>query len=342
MTDMTVHLAGVPASGETVVGESFATGHGGKGANQAAMAALLGAQVEMVACVGDDVFGAEAVQNFRSLGVQTTGVRVVDNTANGAASIWVDRVGENRIVIVPGANAHMTPADVSAELSRVGHVDAVVCQLEIPMECVAVALEAGRRLGALTILNPAPMAPVPIEILELADWITPNESEFALLRDQVLGRRGDDVASDAVALTSRLGAGVVVTQGDRGALVCPPDAGVTSIPTKRVRVLDTSGAGDAFSGAFAYALTSRYASPVTAAAFACACASASVQRPGTQASYPHGAELDELKAMLTQTALGALADAPRGFLQPSGSGSDGSHWNRYHEASTEAPRGQTQ
>jgi ribokinase len=302
MTDMVVRMERIPESGETLLGTSFAVGRGGKGANQAVMAALFGAQVHMVGCVGDDSFGADTIASFAEAGVDTTLVRRVADVPTGVAPIWVEATGENRIVIVPGANLHLGVGEVDTAFDRLGAVDVVVCQLEIPLDCVERAFARGRESGAITILNPAPFAPVPQNLLALADWIVPNEVEFAALSGRAAA--GDNLSRDVAALGDRLGTGLVVTLGSRGALLhaVGGDGVPTTIPARTATVLDTTGAGDAFVGAFAFAL-GRGSTPAVAAEFACACASSSVERAGTQSSFPQGAELDTLKSMLEVGAL---------------------------------------
>ncbi len=288
MTDMTVYVDRVPSAGETLLGRSFTFGHGGKGANQAVMAARLGAEVELVACVGDDDFGTRALDNFAEVGIDALGVRRVTGVATGVAPIWVDAAGENRIVIVPGANNHMTPAHVEAAFARVPGPDVVICQLEVPLDCVERALGLGQDVGAITILNPAPIIDVGTEVLRRASWLVPNESEFQGLRIQLLGPDDGLHLGDAVQRVSTLlGAGLVVTLGERGALLCvQSETEVQQIDAPKAVVVDTSGAGDAFVGAFAYALGGTTMSPANAVRFACACASRSVERRGTQASFP--------------------------------------------------------
>jgi ribokinase len=298
MTDMIVRTPRVPGAGETIEGTSFQLGNGGKGANQAVMAASLGAEVDMVACVGDDAFGGAALDNFAEWRIRTESVRQVPGVSTGVAPILVDEEGQNRIVIVAGANAEMEMDAVDVAFANMAAPDVVLCQLEIPIGCVGRGLHQGRRAGATTILNPAPFKPVAREILSLADWIVPNEVEFEALRSEVLGGPPGAVDDDVRRLSGVLGVALAVTCGERGALIFGPgDATTQPVPATEVNVLDTTGAGDAFAGAFAYALA-RGAAPALAARFACACASSSVERHGTQSSYPRGPELQQLKSML--------------------------------------------
>ena len=309
MADMMVALDRVPEGGETLPGNSFALGHGGKGANQAVMAALLGAEVSMVACVGADEFGDQALENFRRYGISTAGMRRLENVSTGVAPIWVDATGENRIVIVPGANQLMTVDQVEAAFTEGPMPSVVLCQLEIPTSCVHAALRRGADGGAVTILNPAPAADIAPETLGLATWLVPNEIEFARLAPPVIGQQTSGVLDDDICAFARvLGVGVAVTLGRAGVLVHDgrASAGPLRIPAPAVEATDTSGAGDAFVGAFGWALA-RAASPEEAAVFGCACAASSVQRRGTQASFPRGAELSSLKNDFAATRLGSSA-----------------------------------
>jgi ribokinase len=293
MTDMTVSLDRVPAAGETLVGRSFLLGFGGKGANQAAMAALLGAQVSMVACVGADSFGAEALENLRSMGIDTRGVRVLDGAVTGVAPIWVEASGENRIVIVPGANSLMTVEQVEQALDALPAPDVVICQLEIPLACVRRALELGRELRATTILNPAPFDEEARPLLELADWVTPNEIEFEALSGILPAVASDPAGTldDRLARAGEaLGCSLLMTHGERGALLSSNGHGaVRHLPAPPAAVLDTSGAGDAFVGAFATSIA-RGDDDLRAAEIAVHCASLTVEAPGTQASFAQAAK----------------------------------------------------
>jgi ribokinase len=292
MADMTVWLDRLPAAGETLIGRSFLLGFGGKGANHAAMAALMGARVSMVACVGGDPFGRDAIGNLDSLGIDSSGVAVLSDAATGVAPIWVDGSGQNRIVIVPGANSLMSTDQVDAAFDSCDVPDVVICQLEIPLACVRRALERGRELGATTILNPAPFVDEASELLPLADWVVPNEIEFDALSRILLDPDAVSFAAlgeSVPRVAARLGSSILVTHGERGALFCRPgEEGVQSIPAPAVAVVDTSGAGDAFVGAFARALAGG-APAFTAAQAAVRCASLTVSMPGTQASFAQSA-----------------------------------------------------
>jgi len=295
MIDMVAYASVLPEAGETVVGDSFALGFGGKGANQAVMCALLGASVSFVACVGDDVFGEMTLENLRSFGIDASRVARTSAAASGAAPIWVDAAGENRIIVVPGANHLLDPVAVEAAVRELSP-EVVLCQLEIPAPCVRVALQTTRERGGIAVLNPAPMTDVALEILSLATWLIPNRSEFdAIARRLELAK--DSQHALARRVVAELGVDLVVTLGDDGVLLVERDGAVTPVPAPAAKPIDTTGAGDAFVGAFAYALA-RGAAPRHAAALACACASASVESRGTQTSFPRGERLAELERQL--------------------------------------------
>lgn len=282
MVDLVAYTRVLPAAGETVIGSRFASGCGGKGANQAVMAALLGTKVHFVGSVGSDSWGDEAISNLSQFGIDTTGLTRSD-THTGLAPIWVEQdSGENRIIVIPGANQSLTSEYVASQLNRLKY-DAVVCQLEIPQEATIATFLHGRSRGAVTILNPAPWAELSDELLALADWIVPNEGEFAGLAQQ-LGVPHESLENATMGVSETLGVRLAVTVGDRGALLCLPGDAPVLVPAPMVDVCDTTGAGDAFVGAFAYGLSQGH-EPVKAATLACDRAADSVTRLGTQASF---------------------------------------------------------
>ncbi len=280
MIDLIAYTSRVPVSGETIQGDDFQLGFGGKGANQAVMARLLGATVAMVNTLGDDVFGDMTVRNFESLGIDTTFVARAPGSS-GVAPIWVEPDGTNRIICVAGANDAMVPADARAAIEALAPLDAVVGQFEIPQGVTAAAFAAARESGVTTILNPAPAAAIDPALLALADWVIPNEHEFAGLS----GASSDATDAEIAAFGARTGTQLVVTLGSRGAALLGPDGLVQRVPATPVRAVDTTGAGDAFVGAFAYGL-SRGLEPLDAVRLGVRCASDSVLRPGTQSSFP--------------------------------------------------------
>jgi ribokinase len=278
MIDLLTYVSVLPERGETVVGERFVLGYGGKGANQAVMAARLGARVTFVNCVGDDLFGEMTRKNLGDRGIDVSRVRPVDGESTGVATIWVEPDGTNRIVIVPGANYALSAADVTAELADVPPAQCVICQLEISHEAVVAALRWGRACKAVTILNPAPAAPLSDELLGLVDWLVPNETEFEIL----FGARADD--ANLLRVAANLSGRVVVTLGQGGASTVV-GGGAINCPAPDVDPIDTTGAGDAFVGGLAYAIA-QGEEIVSAVSFANWCGAQSTTRYGTQTSFP--------------------------------------------------------
>jgi ribokinase len=303
MIDMISYMPRVPGAGETLIGDRFALGFGGKGANQALMARRLGADVWMVGCLGTDVFGDMTLDNFSAAGIDTTYVTRTTEASSGVAPIWVEAGGHNRIVCVAGANARMTEHQAKTAVESVPRVDVVVGQFEVPQEVTAAGFRAAKERGALTVLNPAPAAEISADLLSVTDWLIPNEVEFEFL---ARARAAGDVVSSptdaAVAeLAQRFAVNLVATLGEAGAAVFDGSGSVVRITPPPTPVVDTTGAGDAFVGAFSYGLAAGL-TPAAAARLGCACATSSVARPGTQSSFPIGAQLDKALAWAT-TAL---------------------------------------
>jgi ribokinase len=283
MIDLVAFAERLPDAGETVVGTRFLQGFGGKGANQAVAAARFGADVTMVGAVGDDANGRAIVDNLRAQGVATGAIATVASTS-GVAPIWVDGAGMNRIVIIPGANALVSVDGAAAVVDR-ARPTVVVGQFEVPQAATTAAFRAGRAVGAATILNPAPGAPIEPELLAVTDWLVPNETEFVLIGGAPLTGSDDDQLAAIDTLGDRLGAGLAVTVGERGVILRPRDGMAIRISAPVVTPLDTTGAGDAFVGAFAVGLGLGW-DPADAARLGCTTASDSVTRAGTQGSYP--------------------------------------------------------
>ncbi|MEV5318005.1 ribokinase [Streptomyces sp. NPDC052687] len=286
--DLVIGVERRPGPGETVLGSDLAVHPGGKGANQAVAAARLGARTALLARVGDDAHGRLLLDAQRAAGVDTAGV-LVGGAPTGVALITVDPSGDNSIVVSPGANGKLTPADVRAAggLFRASRVVSV--QLEIPLETV---LEVVRTLppGTRFVLNPSPPRPLPQEVLAACDPLIVNEHEARVL----LGETGvGDVPEDwARLLLARGPRSVVVTLGARGALVASAE-GVARVPSVKVEAVDTTGAGDAFTAALAWRLGSGE-SLADAAAYAARVGAAAVTRAGAQESYPTAAEVAAL------------------------------------------------
>ena len=281
--DQVTYCRRFPADGETLVADRFAQGFGGKGANQAVMAARLGARVAMIGCLGDDDLGDATLANFATAGVETAGVARVPGSSSGVAPIWVDASGANRILIVPGANAALTADHVRDALAG-RRADVVVAQLETPQAATAAAFEWARAVGARAVFNSAPAAPVEPAVLQSVDWVVANESEFTLLF-------GSEPTTTAIPdAASAWGCGVVVTLGAAGAIVAPPAETASVVAAPSAEAVDTTGAGDAFVGTFAVALAAG-SRPLDAVRLGCTAGALSVQRAGTQTSFPTAAEL---------------------------------------------------
>ncbi|MDA8204093.1 MAG: ribokinase [Chloroflexi bacterium] len=293
MIDLISRVPRLPALGETLVGHSFHLGYGGKGANQATAAAKLGARVSMVARVGHDVFGQGTLDNFRSLGIGTTHVLQDADRFSGVAPIFVDDRAENVIVIVPGANYGLTPEDVRAAREEIASADVLCCQLEIPVESTLEAFRVARSAGVTTILNPAPAAPLPDELLGLTDICVPNEVELEMLTGYSAGSL-EEAGHAAETLLARGPGHVIVTLGSRGSLVVTSGS-TQHVPAVPVDAVDPTGAGDEFIGALAVFLAEG-ASMADATMAAAAAAAISVTRIGTQVSFPDRQEVERLLA----------------------------------------------
>lgn len=282
--DLFIETPRLPSPGETVLGRRFRKAPGGKGANQACALARMGARATIIAAVGRDPFGTEAMENLSRLGVCTDSVLVRDDIASGVAFILVDDSGQNQIVVASGANATLKPADIAECAQIIRASQAIVAQLEIPIDTVEAALRLAKSAQVITILNPAPSIALPDTLLSLCDWIIPNESEAARLVGQTLNTV-EDAARIARALRARSPqSSVLITLGEKGAwLECGTDSML--IPPLDVEAVDTVGAGDTFVGAFAARLIEG-ASPRQAAEFANVAAALAVTRRGTQDSIP--------------------------------------------------------
>src|SRR5438105_2407658 len=243
--DLVADLDRVPAAGETVLGRRFAQHFGGKGANQAVMAARLGARVAFIGAVGDDAYGRQTLENFQAEGIDTTALATVPGSS-GLASIWVERDGTNRIVVFAGANGLVDPEAARRAVEGLDGVDVVIGQLEIPEVATIAAFRAAKARGATTVLNPAPAADLERELLGLTDWLVPNEVELAQLAERAMADADPDLAT--FGTTARRG--LVVTLGEAGAEIVL-DKRADRLPAPGVEAVDTTGAGDAFVGAFA-------------------------------------------------------------------------------------------
>ncbi len=287
--DLISRVPRLPKLGETLVGHSFHLGYGGKGANQAVMAAKLGARVTMVTKLGRDVFGEGTLQNYRAQGIETTFVLFDESAASGVAPIFVDDHAQNFIVIVPGANNQLSPRDVQAAAQVIQHADALVCQLEVPIETTLEAFRIARSAKVRTILNPAPATSLPDELLRLTDICMPNETETELLTG-LSAHLPSQAEMAARTLLTRGVRVVILTLGERGALVVDENS-AEHLPPLTVNAVDPTGAGDAFIGSLAVFLGEGLALR-EAVRRANAIAALSVTKIGTQSSFPNRAEAD--------------------------------------------------
>src|SRR5579863_781863 len=250
MVDLVTYVDRMPVKGETVEAPSFEMGHGGKGANQAIAAAKLGASVVMVTAVGDDMFADNTIRNFESHGIDATHVRRIAGRSSGVAPIMVEPNGENSILIVKGANADLSPADVEQASDALKTCDLILLQLEVPLETVYATIAFGKANGVPTVLNPAP-ATADLDPARVRDvsYFIPNETELAILSGMPVGSETEAAAAARSLVETGMRA-VIVTLGSRGALLVTAQD-VKRIAPVRVDAVDTTGAGDAFVGSFA-------------------------------------------------------------------------------------------
>ena len=288
-TDLITFTDVFPRPGETLFGKSFDLGFGGKGANQAVASRLCGADVLMVAKVGDDLFGQATINNFASFGIDTTHVQIVAGTPTGVAPIFVEPNGQNRIIVVKGANDRLGPADVDAAAADLRRVDAIILQFEVPLETIYYTIRFARAHNIRCIVNPAPAAPANLAELAGADYFIPNETEAEQLTGLPV-RSEAEAAACAAALLGRGFRRVVITLGARGSLVADA-AGHTLVPPFPVTATDTTGAGDAFIGSLAVFLAEGVPEQ-GALARANLYAALSTTRIGTQKSFPRRGDFE--------------------------------------------------
>lgn len=251
--DLTTFNDVFPQPGETIFGKKFDLGFGGKGANQAVAARLCGASVGMVAKVGSDLFGPATIKNFESQGIEATHVRIAEGVSSGVAPIFVEPSGQNRIIVVKGANDTLSPEDVDTAAQLLSKADTIIMQFEIPLRTVYHTVRFAKANGIRCIVNPAPAQAVDINELVAADYFIPNESEAEAITG--LPVKSVDEAKRCAEFLLRQGMRrVVITLGERGSLAARPDR-VTLVPAFKVQAVDTTGAGDAFIGSFAVFLS---------------------------------------------------------------------------------------
>jgi ribokinase len=284
----------IPVVGETLTGSDFFMTPGGKGANQAVAAAKLGAEVIFVARLGKDLFAEKSLENFRSVNISTKHVVQLEGVPSGVAIIAIDDNGKNIIIVVPGANGKLMPADVEKAEADIAAAGVVVCQLEVPIETVEKAAALAVKNKVPFILDPAPARPLSDKLLSMVDVIKPNETEA----QTITGIKVTDVESAAKAADWLLAKGVknvIITLGEKGALLANK-GGKETISSLRVKAVDSTAAGDAFTGALAYGLANGKLLK-DAAQYANVVAAISVQRLGAQASMPTKAEVDTFLKM---------------------------------------------
>lgn len=291
--DLVVQVPRCPAAGETLFGSSFTTNYGGKGANQAVAVARIGSGVTFMTKLGNDTFGQQMRQHFSEEGMDLTHILTDAESPTGTALITVEDKGENRIIVVPGANARLTENDVESLSAEINSCRFVLTQLEIPLPTVLRVAEMTSAAGKQLILNPAPARPLPDSLLQKVFLITPNETEAEILT----GIRVSDVESARRAALWFREKGVqqiVITMGSQGAFVFTDDL-QGMVPAYKVKAIDTTAAGDVFNGALTVAL-SEGKTTADAARFGCAASALAVMRPGAQSSIPTRTEIDAFLA----------------------------------------------
>ena len=274
--DQIAYTKNIPADGETLFGDSFQMGFGGKGANQAVMAGLLGADVYMITCLGDDVYKEMTINNYEANNVNTDHIQLVKG-ASGVAPIWVDATGQNRIIVIPGANNEIDAQKAISSLEEIGDISVLVGQCEIPMEVNHEVFQYAKSNSVTTIFNPAPAKKLEREFLEHISWLIPNENEFELIS----GMEPND--DNFLKFNEEIPCNLVVTLGEKGAVLVDENK-THYFDAPSVNAIDTTGAGDSFIGTFAYEL-SESNSPESCIKKAVEKASQSVTKKGTQSSY---------------------------------------------------------
>jgi ribokinase len=299
--DLTTFTDEFPRPGETIFGREFHLGFGGKGANQAVAARLCGADVAMIARIGDDLFGTATLQNFAAFGIDTSHVRVTPGVSTGVAPIFVDGAGQNRILVIKGANDRLVLADIDGASDLLRQADVIVLQLEVPVATVYYTLRFARERGIRTILNPAPGQAIDLREAGNADYLIPNESEAESLTGMTVSDL-DSSRKSALTLLDRGARRVILTMGENGALLAGPE-GTRQVPPFAVQPVDTSGAGDAFIGSFAHFVSSGH-EEAEAISRANLYAALSTLRVGTQKSFVTGEQFETEWAKLTPETRG--------------------------------------
>src|SRR5690349_17660739 len=301
--DLTTFADRFPKSGETIFGQKFDLGFGGKGANQAVAARLCGAEVSMVTRVGTDLFGPATIENFRRMGINTEYVHQIEGVSSGVAPIFVEPDGQNRILVVKGANDLLKPADVEAAEDVLKRADCILLQLEIPLETVLYCIAWAQRHNVRCLLNPAPAEPLDLLALSGLDYFIPNETEA----ETISGIHITDLASASRCAEKLISGGikrVIITLGANGSLLADSN-GAEHVPSFVVKTIDSTGAGDAFIGSFAVFLAEG-ASARDALRRANLYAALSTTRAGTQKSFLDRSRF-EIEWASRESAAGALS-----------------------------------
>ncbi len=288
--DITTYMSKFPKPHETIIADHTAVSVGGKGLNQAVAAARVGADVAMVACIGDDQFGVQAIKYLSENDVSVEYITCSDDVVTGTAAIFVTSTGENMIAVSPGANAELSPRLVEDAHDLISSADVLIVQLEIPLDSIEAALKIAKKAGVKTILNPAPANPDAINLLPLADIVTPNETETELLAG--IYPDSAEATDKALKVFHDLGTdGVIITKGEDGCAISIGGHRV-NLGTFKINMVDSTGAGDVFNGVFAVGLARKYCHE-EAARQASAAAAISVTRPMAEGAAPFAAEIEE-------------------------------------------------
>lgn len=288
--DITLRMERAPEAGETLTADSMVASPGGKGANQAYAAGKLGGDVAMLGAVGQDAYGEELIANLASVGVDVSGIQKIADVPTGTAVIYVEHTGENRIVLVTGANGMVDRAYIDAHMDKIAACDIVILQLEIPLDTVVYAAKKAKGLGKTVIVDPAPAVPdIPKELWAYVDYIKPNETELNII---LTGKADGLPLDEALTQVQQLGVkNVWVTMGGHGVFFRDENGREETIPSVRVKAVDTTAAGDTFLAAAAVSL-SKGKTPAEAIAYGNRAAALAVTRPGAQQSVPTEEEVE--------------------------------------------------
>ena len=275
--DQIAYVESTPSDGETVFGNEYKMGFGGKGANQAVMSGLMGAETYMITCLGDDVYADMTIENYKKNGVNVDYIQRVSGSS-GVAPIWVDSSGQNRIIVVSGANDLINGDDAVEAVKKIGDLKAIIGQFEIPLDVTEKVFEYAKSNNITTILNPAPAKIPSGSLLDVTDWFIPNEVEFETISG-LSAFEDNNLINYSESIKSNL----IVTLGEKGASYIENGV-VKKVDAPKVKAIDTTGAGDAFVGAFSYAIPSDFTIE-DSVKLGIERASDSVTKPGTQSSY---------------------------------------------------------